>query len=185
VISRIAELLIGPAFGTFLAILSGLIINDYIHFKKRIRRRNEFLELLRLELDGAIRSSVNRPGDLISEIAFKSFIYSELAEYFEVNEIYEINNTYFAIQAYNYESKRLRDIAEELNFKIPSIEKNFVSSYFAYAEGRHYTIQNKELIKTLQKLKYKDWFREDLKIDYLRNKFCEVFNNKAFNLKDC
>jgi len=67
--------------------------------------------LLRLELDGAIQSSVHRPGDLISEIAFKSFTYSELAEYFEVNEIYEINKAYFEIQAYNYESKRLRDIA--------------------------------------------------------------------------
>lgn len=134
--------------------------------------------MLRLELDGAIQSSVHRPGDLISEIAFKSFTYSELAEYFEVNEIYEINKAYFEIQAYNYESKRLRDIAEELNFKMPSLEKDFISLYFAYARGKHYTIQNKELRKTLQKLKYKDWFREDMKFDYFLNKCYELFDDK-------
>jgi len=62
---------------------------------------------------------------------------------------------------------------------MPSIEKDFISLYFAYVRNKHYSIQNKELIKTLQKLKYKDWFREDIKINYVRNKFCELFNNNS------
>ena len=105
--------IIGPLVGAFVGVILGFQINDNNRTKLEEERRLFFKNLLMHEATESIKliaGTVN----LIPVDAWNSMVNSGEIALFEGKAI-DLSDTYFQIQNYNYEAKRVRDAIEEVN----------------------------------------------------------------------
>jgi hypothetical protein len=170
---NLIQLIIGPLIGSFFGVALGLFLNKYIHFKSNKKTRLFYLTTLRKEVDSAIPILVNDTLMLVSENAFRASLYNASPSIFEPEEIYELSKVTFQMQAFNNEAERLINAIHNESFeqgkdiaktgRIEAIES--VNLYIIYMKKKHLE-RSKDLLKSLQALKYKDWFKEDKEISF-------------------
>ena len=109
----ILGVVIGPLVGAFVGVILGFQINDNNRRKLEKERRLFFKNLLMHEAKESIKL-ISGTVQLIPVDAWNSVVNSGDIALFEGKAI-DLSDTYFQIQNYNYEAKRVRDAIEEVH----------------------------------------------------------------------
>jgi len=124
--------IIGPLIGALVGVYLGFQKNEDHRRKLEEERRLFFRNLLMHEAKKSIKLVEERKTNLIPVDAWNSIVNSGNIALFE-GKAKELSNTYFQIQNYNYEAKRVRDAEEARDLHpaatdvshVSELEKNF------------------------------------------------------------
>jgi hypothetical protein len=144
--------IIGPLVGALVGVILGFQKNDKNRMKLEEERRSFFKNLLMHEATESIEL-IAGVVNLIPVDAWNSIVNSGDIALFKDKAI-DLSDTYFQIQIYNYEAKRVRDAIEEVNLHPETTD----ASHASKLKGRFNELMKPATLKRLEDLK--EWLTE-------------------------
>jgi len=152
--------IIGSITGSFLGVFLGFLVNRWKQKQDDNRLRQEYVKGFRSEIGQGLGLLRNRKLQLVPSDLWMSAVNSGDLRLFCSDQKNDLRMAYFAISNYNYEAKRARDRGEQYRAEADDERKRqqLMSAWAAASE--HAQQMGEGLIRTLENLWNKEWFKD-------------------------